>query len=70
MNHLKLFQFAIIKNEKTDRDGEVVEPASLLVPITAVMARDQEQATLMAGRAIPDTELDNLDRLTVVVRPF
>jgi hypothetical protein len=67
---MKLFEYAVIKEEKTDKDGVVVDPASVLVPITAVLARDIEQANMIAARAIPEAHIDDLDRITVVVRPF
>jgi hypothetical protein len=35
-----------------------------------VLAKDQEQATLIAGRKIPDEHMSRLDRVTVVVSPF
>jgi hypothetical protein len=67
---MKLYEIAVLKNEKTDKDGEVVDAADIVVPITPVLARDDAQAQLLAARAIPADEIDNLDRLVVVVRPF
>lgn len=69
---MKLYEFAVIRDEKEDRDGEVVQAAAVVVEPTAVLARDDAQAQLLAARAIPADELENgnLDRLTVVVRPF
>ena len=66
---MKLFQFAVIfhptETEKKDgaKDLLVVEPKTVLAP-------DQAAATLMAGRAIPETYLDRLDQIEVVVGPF
>lgn len=67
-----MFEYAVILNEKRDKDGEVTEPAEMVVPVTAVLARDEDQAQLLAARAIPDEIAGNgkLDRLVVVVRPF
>lgn len=69
---MKLFEYTVILNEKRDKDGELVDDAEIVVPITAVLARDEGQAQLLAGRAIPDELVSNgsLDRLVVVVRPF
>jgi hypothetical protein len=69
---MKLYEYAVILNEKTDKDGEVTEKADVVVPVTAVLARDPEQAQLLAARSIPDEFVSEgrLDRLTVVVRPF
>ena len=69
---MKLYEYAVLLDEKEDRDGEVVEEAEVVVPVTAVLARDDAQAQLLAARSIPDQYVKDgkLDRLTVVVRPF
>lgn len=67
---MKLYEYAVIRDEKEDRDGEIVSEAKVIVPPTAVLARDDAQAQLLAARSIPDDEIPELDRLTVVVRPF
>lgn len=69
---MKLYEYAVILDEKEDRDGETIEDAQIVVPPTAVLARDDAQAQLLAARAIPAEHIDGgkLDRLTVVVRPF
>lgn len=66
---LELYDYAIILQPKVNKDGEVVEKGEL-VKRDSILARDQEQATLIAGRAIPDEYMDRLDRLTIGVRPF
>ena len=68
----QLYEYAVILQEKKDKDGEVTEPAEVIVPVTAIAARDEGQAQLLAARAIPEEIAGNgkLDRLTVVVRPF
>lgn len=67
---MKLYEYAVIREAKEDRDGEVVQEAAVVVEPTAVLARDDAQAQLLAARAIPEADIDALDRLTVVVRPF
>ena len=69
---MKLYEYAVVLDEKRDKDDEITEEASVVVPVTAVLARDDAQAQLLAARAIPDEYVGNgkLDRLTVVVRPF
>jgi hypothetical protein len=68
----ELFEYAVILNEKTDKDGETVEEAQLVVEPSTILARDADQAAMLAARAIPDEHTKNgkLDRLQVVVRPF
>lgn len=69
---MKLYEYAVLLDEKRDKDNEVVEEADVIVPVTTVIARDDAQAQLLAGRSIPEeyTKNGRLDRLTVVVRPF
>lgn len=67
---LKLYQYAVIKQPKLDKDGDVAEEGSLVVDITSVLAKDDDQAQLLAARAIPEAEIANLDRLVVVLTPF
>jgi len=69
---MKLYEYAVVLDEKRDKDDDVTEEAKVIVPVTAVLARDDAQAQLLAARSIPDEFTTNgkLDRLTVVVRPF
>jgi len=67
-----IYEYAVLLNEKRNKDGEVTEPAELVVTPTTVLATDEAQAQLLAGRAIPEEYVANgkLERLVVVVRPF
>jgi hypothetical protein len=69
---VKLFEYAVLEHPERDEDGKVRngKPSKLLVPVTTCVAKDQSQAIILAGRAIPDEALEHLDRLEVVVRPF
>jgi hypothetical protein len=67
---VRLFEYAVLLQPKEDKDGEVIDKGRIIVEPVTVLAEDQEQATLLAGRAIPEEFMDRLDRLTVAVRPF
>lgn len=69
---MQLFQYSVLLQEKQDKDGQVIEEAQIVVPVTDTLARDVAQAQLLAARAIPDELVKDgkLDRLMVVVRPF
>ena len=69
---MHLFQYAVILQPKTDKDGEEVEAGEIVVEPTTVLARDEGQAQMLAARAIPEehTMGGKMDRLQVVVRPF
>ena len=68
----RLYEYAVLLEEKRDKDGEVVDPPEVIVPITDIVARDDAQAQMLAARAIPEEYVSNgkFDRLVVVVRPF
>lgn len=68
----KLYEYAVLLDEKRDKDGEITDDAAVVVPVTQVLARDDGQAQMLAARAIPEEYVANgkMDRLVVVVRPF
>jgi hypothetical protein len=69
---VKLYEYAVVLDEKRNKDDDITDDSRIVVPVTAVLARDDAQAQLLAARSIPEDFLTNgkLDRLTVVVRPF
>lgn len=67
---LKIFEYAVILQPKEDKDGIITEEGAIIVQPTTVLAKDEKQAALLAGRAIPENQIDKLDRLTLAVRPF
>jgi hypothetical protein len=67
---MELYEFAIILQPKEDKDGNLVEPGLVLVDPKTILASSPENATLVAAKAIPDEQMGDLDRITVVVRPF
>jgi hypothetical protein len=67
---VRLYEYAVILQPKTDRDENVVEEAEVVVSPATVLAANDEKAGLLAARAIPETHIDRIDRLTVLVRPF
>jgi hypothetical protein len=66
---MRIFEYAVLK-EPTPDEAKTGATTVLLVPITPVMALNEEQAMMLAGRAVPEAELPNMDRITVAVRPF
>lgn len=66
---MKIFEFAVILHP-TDEERKAGKSSELVVPITAVLAADEKQAGMLAGRAIPEEHLDKLSRMEVAVRPF
>lgn len=66
----KLFEYAVFKDDKLDKEGDITESAVVLVPPTTVLAKDDKQVGMLAARAIGDEHMDDLDRIQIVVRPF
>lgn len=70
---MKLFEFAVIytpNNTKEQIDAGITAPPELIVPITSVLAKDEDQAKMLAARKIPESHMDKLDRVQIAVRPF
>lgn len=68
---MKLFEYAVIlHNNVADAKKSKGAVATLIVKPTTVLAKDQAQAMLLAGRAIPAEYLDRLDQVEVACRPF
>lgn len=68
---MKLFEYAVFKDEKVNKDGDVVDAAVILVEPKVILAKDERQVGLRAAKALPDDiSDDDLDRVQVVVRPF
>jgi hypothetical protein len=67
---MQLFQYAVFKDEKLDKDGEVVDEAEVLVEPTTILGRSAEQVSLRAAMEIPAEHKADVDRIKVVVRPF
>ena len=67
---LQLFEYVVYTQDKLDKDGEVTEKGSVIVPRTEVLLPSAAQVEMVASRAIPEKYMDELDRVRVVVRPF
>lgn len=67
---MKLFEYAVWKDEKRDKDDEVVEKASVLVEPTTVLAESDQHVGMIAARQIDESHMKDVDRINVVIRPF
>lgn len=66
---MRVFEFVIIKHPTKDEE-EKGQSSKLIVGVQTVLAKDEQGAAMLAGRAIPEEELPFIDRLEVAVRPF
>jgi hypothetical protein len=60
----KLFEYAILWHPKDGGASQIVKQP------TTIIAPGDRTAALMAARAIPETHLDKIDEIEVLVRPF
>lgn len=67
---MQLFEYAVYKDEKRDRDDEVVDAAAILIEPDYMLAKDIAEVNLKLSRMIPEAEVENADRISIVVRPF
>lgn len=69
----KLFEYAVLYHPKPTKEqndrGETPKSEVLISP-TSVLATGEPQVVTLASRAIPDSHIDKLDELEIVVRPF
>ena len=70
---MKLYEYAILYKPTTTKEqqdkGEKAKPV-LLVDVTRILANNDNEAQMMAARAIPETHIDKLDRVEIALRPF
>lgn len=63
---MRVFQYVAFYNpdeESTDKPKIIVEPKT-------VLAKDENQASMLAARAIPEDYVDKLENVEIAVRPF
>jgi len=66
---MKPFDVLIVWNP-TDEQRKSGQKAKIVVPLKQVLATDDRSAMLLAGREIPESNLTEVDQMTVYVRPF
>lgn len=62
----KLFDYVILYHQEL-KSGNV---DTFFISRGHVLATSDKQATLLAGRQIPEEYLQNIDQMEVIVRPF
>lgn len=66
---MKLFQYVVLWHP-TEEQKKKNQRSEIIVPVKDCVAPDEKSAMLIAGRAIPDQYLNQLDQCEVAVRPF
>lgn len=70
----RLYECAIMVDELRDASQNLITPAELITEKPFyLLAKNDTQATIEAGKAIPDeliADKERYDRLVLIVRPF
>ncbi len=66
---MKLWEYAVILLPR-QRNGRTVEEGEIVVQPTTILAKDEDEARLIAGRSIPESFIAKLERLEICLRPF
>lgn len=73
MPHGKLFEYAVIHHPKAKKDvagNEEPVKSKIITDVTRVLAVNDKEVGILAGRSIPEEFLDKLEQVEIVVRPF
>lgn len=66
---MMLFEYAIIHDEDRDENDKVTRKAEV-VKRGDLLARDELQARILVSREIPEELVEDLESVTLAVRPF
>lgn len=69
MSTIKLYEYAILKQPLLDDNDQVTEKGELLKR-GEVLAAEPGHAQILVSQEIPKEYLEDLGRITLVVRPF
>lgn len=67
---LALFEYVILQHPETDKDGNAVGQTKIIKDPVRLLAKDTRQVGMLAAREIPESLLDCLERVEIIVRPF
>ena len=68
-----LFEYAIVYKPKPTKDSvgnDTTPKAEILKSITTILAGSDKEVGMRAAREIPETHLDKLEQIEILVRPF
>lgn len=66
---MELFQYVIFWTPTTDQAKEGKKP-EIIVEFKTVLAKSKESANMLAAKEIPDKYNDEIDQVTIALRPF
>lgn len=69
----KLFEYVVLHHPKTVKDAQGNETQAadaIVVPVTHVLAKNEQEVGMRAARMIPEEYVGKLDEVEILVRPF
>jgi hypothetical protein len=69
----KLFEYAVLYHPKATKaqiDAGDTPKSVLVTHPTSILATADQEVSIHAARSVPDTYLDKLENVEIVVRPF
>lgn len=63
MARFKFYQYIVLKHDK-EKD------TTILIPMGDMLAKDDKTVANKIVRMLPEEEMDNLDNIEIIVRPF
>lgn len=66
MSKKRLFEYAVLHHQKVEKETETC----LLIKPTVELAKDEKSLGMMIARKLPETLLDDLDNVEIIIRPF
>jgi hypothetical protein len=71
MSKFQLFQYAVIKHQKTTADGKTeYTGAEIVLAPDTMLARNEREALFKITRLIPDAQAANPDDIDIIIRGF
>jgi hypothetical protein len=69
----KLYTYAVLYHPKVIKDvaaNDIQQKSEILIQPTSVLAVDDAEIKIIASRAIPETYIDKLEQVEIVIRPL
>lgn len=69
----ELYEYAVLRHPKQTKeqaDRNETPKSSVVVPRKEILATNEAEVSILAGREIPPEHLEHLDEIQICIRPF
>jgi hypothetical protein len=66
---LKLFEYVMLYHSD-DKESKDSIKTLIIRHVSQTLAKDEKQVAMLASREIPESYLDDLDKVEILIRPF